>query len=79
MVLGETWQGRTRYWNCFEDYWPWASGPSAVNATGTQLPDLINSGLARWRMVVLINKQLDAAAESVRNPMSKHQIQPGCG
>ena len=29
---------------------------SVVNAIGTQLRDLINSGLIRWRMAVSINK-----------------------
>ena len=33
-------------------YWSCAGGLSAVNAIGTQLRDLINSGLTRWRMVV---------------------------
>ena len=41
-----------------------------MNAIGTQLRDPINSGLTRWRMVVL-NKQMDAAAELARNPVSK--------
>ena len=31
--------------NYLEDYWPCAGGLSAVNAIGTQLRDLINSGL----------------------------------
>ena len=35
-----------------------------MNAIGTQLRDLINSGLTRWRMAV----PLDAAAELGRNP-----------
>ena len=45
-----------------------------MKATGTQLRDPINSGLARWRMVGL-NKQMNAAAELGRNPVSKHQLQ----
>ena len=49
-----------------------------MNAIGTQLGDPINSGLTRWRMAV-INEQMDAAAELGRNPVSKHQIQPGYG
>ena len=51
-----------------------------MNAIGTQLCDPINSGagLARWRLSVL-NKQVDAAAELGRNPVSKHQIQPEYG
>ena len=50
-------------------------GLSAVNAIGTQLRDLINSELIRWRLTVSI----EAVAESGRNPVSKHQIQPECG
>ena len=49
-----------------------------MNTIGTQLRDLINSGLARWRMEV-INELMDAAAELGRNPVSKHQIQPEYG
>ena len=49
-----------------------------MNAMGTQLRDLINSGLTRWRMAVL-NKCIDAAAELGKNPVSKHQIQPEYG
>ena len=49
-----------------------------MNAIDTQLRDLINSGLARWRVVVL-NKQIDAAAELEKNSVSKYQIQPEFG
>ena len=49
-----------------------------MNAIGTQLRDPINSGLTRWRMTV-VNKEVDAAAEFGRNPVSKHQIQTECG
>ena len=73
-----TCQGSTCYWNYFKVYWPCSGGLSAVNAIGTQLRDPINSGLARWRMVVL-NKLMDAAAELGRNIVSKHQIQPEYG
>ena len=38
--------------NYLEDSWPCASGLSVVNAIGTQLCDLINSGLTRWRLAV---------------------------
>ena len=41
-----------------------------MNAIGTQLHDSINSGLTRLSMAVL-NKQMDAAAESGRNPVRK--------
>ena len=47
----------------------------AVNVLGTQLCDLMNSGLVRWRLSVLI----DAVAESWRKgeePVRRHQIQP---
>ena len=61
MVHGDTYLnsiGRTRYSNYLTDYWWWscAGGLSAVNAIGTQLRDLINSGLARWRMYGSLNK-----------------------
>ena len=48
--------------------------PACYNAIGTQWRDPINSRLTRWRMAVLA-KQMDAAAELGRNPVSKHQIQ----
>ena len=38
--------------NYREVYWPCARGLSPVNAIGTQLRDLRNSGLTRWRMVI---------------------------
>ena len=44
-----------------------------MNAIGTHLRDPMDSGLTRWRMAVL-NKQMDAAAELGRSPVSKHQI-----
>ena len=44
MVHDDTGKGSTRYWNYLEDYWPCAGGLSAVNAIGTQLRGLINSG-----------------------------------
>ena len=43
-----------------------------MNDIGTQLRDPINSGLTRWRLTV----QMDAAAESGRNPVGKHHIKP---
>ena len=50
-----------------------------MNTIGTQMRDNpINSGLNRWRLVVL-NKKMGAAAELGRNPVSKHQIQPEYG
>ena len=49
-----------------------------MKAIDTQLFDPINSGLARWHMAV-VSKYMAAAAELVRNPASKHQIQPDCG
>ena len=65
------WKGSIRYWNSLEDSWPCAGGFSALNAIGTQLGDLINSGLIQWRLTV----HVDAVAESGRNLVSKHQIQ----
>ena len=38
--------------HCPEDYWPCGGGLSVVNAIGTQLRDVRNSGLARWRLTV---------------------------
>ena len=67
-----------RHTTSSEVYWPCAGGLSAVNAIGTQLREPINSGLTRWRMAVL-NKEMDAAAELGRNPVRKHQIEPGYG
>ena len=49
----------------------YAGGLSAVNAIGTQLHDPINSGLTRWRIMAVLNKQMDAAAERGRNPVRK--------
>ena len=46
-----------------------------MNAFGTRMRDPINSGLTRWRLKVYV----DTVAESGRNPVSKHQIQPECG
>ena len=46
-----------------------------MNAIDMHLRDPINSGLTRWRMVVLL-KLMDAAAEIGRNPVSKHHIHP---
>ena len=53
-----------------ENFRPYASGLSAVDAIGTQLSELMNSGLTRWRLTV----NVDAVAESGRNPVSEHQI-----
>ena len=50
-----------------------------MNAIGTQLHDQINLGLTRWRIAVLINKRMEAAAELGRNPVGKYQIQPEYG
>ena len=49
---------------------------SVVNAL-TQLRDLINSGLARWRMVLL--EPVAESGKGGQNPVSKYQIQLGCG
>ena len=46
-----------------------------MNAIGTQLRDLINSGLTRWRMAV-INELMDVVTEIGRNPVSKQHVQP---
>ena len=70
MVISE--KGSTRYWNYIEDYWPSAGWLSAVNAIGTRLRDLINSGLTRWRLAAYV----DTVAESGRNDTCKHRNQP---
>ena len=49
------------------DYWPYAEGRSAVNAFGTQLRDLINSGHSMAVNGIFV----DTVAESERNPVSK--------
>ena len=58
IVHSEALKGNTRcYSNYVQGYWPFAGGLSAVNAIGTQLCDLINSGrLTHWRMAVYVNK-----------------------
>ena len=43
-----------------------------MKGIGTQSLHMTVSGLARWRLTVYMN----AVAESVKNPVSKHQIQP---
>ena len=52
---------------------PCASRLSAVNAIGTQLRDLIKLGTDPMVNGGL-NKEMDAVAETERNPVSKHQI-----
>ena len=69
MVKSE--KGSTRYSNYLEDYWPFAGALSAMNAIGTQLRDPIDSGPTRWRWTMYVD--YDAATESGRNPVSKHQ------
>ena len=49
-----------------ENYWPCAGGFSVVKSWVTELRGLINSGLARWRMAVL----MEAVAEKIRFPSS---------
>ena len=61
-----------------EDYWPCASGLSAVNAIGMHLCDPINSGLCRWP-VDCRDRRRRGKREEGNEPVSKHQNQPGCG
>ena len=70
-------KGNTRYWNYLEEYWPCAGGLSAVNASGTELHDPMNSGLTRWRLTSEIDSVVESGRKE-RNPVSKHHIQPGC-
>ena len=49
-----------------------------MNATGTQLRDPIKLGTSPMAYGDL-NKQIDAAVELGKNPVSKHQIQPQYG
>ena len=63
----DTSKGSIYYWNYLEDHWPCADGLSAVNAIVTQLRDLINSGLTRWRLTIYMN----AVAESAKNLVAK--------
>ena len=69
-------KGSTRYSNCLEDCWSCADGLSAVNAFGMQLRGLIKLGT---NPMAVGGIKMDAAAESGRSPVSKHQIQPECG
>ena len=71
-------KGSTRYWNHLEDFRNCTGEHSAVNAHGTQLRDLISSGLTRWRFTVYSMYDVNAVEESGRDPVSKHRIQPGC-
>ena len=61
------------YSNYLEDYWPCASGLSAVNAIGTQLQDLINSGLTRWRFK-LINGRRRGKREEFRELSTRSSL-----
>ena len=49
-------KGAPFYWNYLEDYRPCAGGLSVENVIGTQLRDLITSGLTRWRLTVQIKR-----------------------
>ena len=51
-------------------------GLSAVNAIGTQMPDPIDSEMARSPLALI---KMDAVGESGKNTVSKHQIQPERG
>ena len=70
-----TWKISTHYLNYLEDYWPCAGRLSTVNAIGTQLRYPITRD---WPDGVLRYKYVDAVVESGRDPVSKHQILPGC-
>ena len=52
LVHGDLQNGSTSYCNYLEDYWPCAGGFSTLNAIGTKVRDLINSGLTRRCMVI---------------------------
>ena len=65
--------------NYLKDFWPCAGGLSAVNVIGTRLRDSTSLGLTRWRLKVYTKYYVDAVAETGRNPVSKHQIQPEYG
>ena len=47
-----------------------------MKAIGTQMPDPIDSGMARWPLALI---KMDAVGESGTSPVSKHQIQPERG
>ena len=55
-----------------------AHGFSVANVIDTQLRCLMNSALARWCMTVLM-EPIAESGEGEWSPVSKHQIQPGCG
>ena len=62
----------------YEGFWPCAGGLPVANAVGTQLRDLIKSGLNRRRNTVMMETEAEIGREEW-SPVSKHQIQPGCG
>ena len=50
-----------------------------MKAISTQLRDPINSELTRWRIMAVLNIEMDAAAELGRNLVSNHHIRPEYG
>ena len=52
LVHGNNCKGSTHHWNYLGDYWTCAGGLSAVNTIRMQWHDTMNSGLARWCMVM---------------------------
>ena len=71
----------TLYWNYLEDYRPSTDGLSAGNVIVKQiLGEPINSNSLIGTVPMTVDGTLmDAAAESERNSVKKHQIQPGYG
>ena len=57
ILIGPWWPAKAALVrNYLEVYWPCAGGLSAaVNAIGTQLREPINLGLARWRIMAVLN------------------------
>lgn len=58
LVYEVTWIARSRSSRYFENRWAFVGGLSLVNAIVTHLCDLINTGLVRWRMTVIMWKLL---------------------
>ena len=51
-----------------------------IDAIGTQSRDLMNSSISRWWLKVKMDAFLyRGKREEGKEPMSKHQVQSGCG
>ena len=60
-------------------YWPCAGGLSAVNAIGTQLCDLMYSGLTRWRLAVIGKNEQVGEGRDGRTRLARQNSQARTG